>query len=91
MCKTNNTITNNCMSKDNTLNMSITHTIMSNCIIFENMACSSAHNLMIKHTLENRTLRNPEEYPTMQRHSGRTDSTAVRAACLSNEYAGRGL
>lgn len=27
----------------------------------------------------------------MQHHSGRTDSTAVRAACLSNEYAGRGL
>lgn len=43
------------MSTDNTLNMSITHAIMSNCIIFENMACSSAHNLITKHTLENRT------------------------------------
>lgn len=35
--------------------MSITHTIMSNCIIFENMASSSAHNSITKHTLENRT------------------------------------
>lgn len=79
--KTNNTITNNCMSKDNTLNLSITHTSMSDCIIFENMTCSSAYNLITKYTLENRT----QGVCETQRNIPQCSVTVVELTVLQSE------